>query len=132
MVNILREPSLAGRGQSPPPLQVSPHPPQIAGGALEQGKGPTALGADAVCGNRGCCTIVGFPGGSVVKNPPAKAGAALIWEDPPEEDTPVSLPGESRGQSSLAGCRRGGRRESDAAEQLSSATTPVHALLSAW
>ena len=48
MVNILREPSLAGRGQSPPPLQVSPHPPQNAGGALEQGKGPTALGAEAV------------------------------------------------------------------------------------
>ena len=31
--------------------------------------------------------IFGFPGGSVVKNPPANAGDiwSLGWEDPPEE-----------------------------------------------
>ena len=47
----------------------------------------------------------GFPGDSVVKNPPANAG------DPGSEDpcrrqwrpTPVFLPGKSRGQRSLAG-----------------------------
>ena len=47
----------------------------------------------------------GFPGGSVVKNPPANAGDARkspwsrAWHP-----TPEFLPGESHGQRSLVGC----------------------------
>ena len=49
-----------------------------------------------------------FPGGSVVKNPPAKAGTrvpSLSEEDPLEKEmaTPVFLPGKSHGHRSLAG-----------------------------
>ena len=66
MVNILRKPE-------PSTPWVSPQPPQNAGGALEQGRGPAALGTEAVCGNRGRRTTAGFPGGSMVKSPPAKA-----------------------------------------------------------
>lgn len=74
MVNILRKPSLAGRGQSPPPLWVSPHPPQNAG-ALEQGKGPAAQ--KLFVGIGAAAQLRASPGGSVVKNPPAKAGDSL-------------------------------------------------------
>ena len=54
--------------------------------------------------------ILGFPGGSVVKNPPANAGDAVSipgsgrssgrkkWQP-----TPVLLPGKSHGQGSLVG-----------------------------
>ena len=54
----------------------------------------------------------GLPSGSAVKNPPATQerketwAQFLGWEDPLEEGmapTPVFLPGESHGQSSLAG-----------------------------
>ena len=49
-----------------------------------------------------------FPGGSVIKNPPANAEMRVQFlgqEDPLEEEmvTPVLLPGKSHGQSSLAG-----------------------------
>ena len=51
-----------------------------------------------------------FPGGPMVKNPPANAGDKRHrfspWEDPLEEEwqpAPVLLPGESHGQRSLAG-----------------------------
>ena len=57
--------------------------------------------------------LLGFPGGSVVKNLPANAGDAgvmgliLGWGRSPEgkkwQSTPVFLPGESHGQGSLAG-----------------------------
>ena len=55
----------------------------------------------------------GFPGGSVVKNPPAQAGdtgdeGLIPLEDPLEKEmtrpTPVFLPGKSHGQRSLAVC----------------------------
>ena len=66
----------------------------------------------------------GFPGGSVVKNPAANAGDVgsipgsgrsleEAWQP-----TPVFLPGEPRGQRSLAGCRPRGCRESDMTERL--------------
>ena len=51
----------------------------------------------------------GLPGGSVVKNPPAKAGdsgSSPGQDDPLEKETqplPVSLPGKIHGQRSLAG-----------------------------
>ena len=66
-----------------------------------------------------------FPGGSVVKKPPAKAGdardAGLIpgpWKIPWRtwQPTPGFLPGESHGQRSLVGYSPWGRRESDATE----------------
>ena len=56
---------------------------------------------------------LGLPHGSVVKNPPANAGATgdagsiLGWEDPVEwemQPAPVFLPGRSHGQRSLVGC----------------------------
>ena len=52
---------------------------------------------------------LGFPGGSVVENPPANAGdvgSIPGQEDPLEKEmqpTPVFLPGKSHGQRSLAG-----------------------------
>ena len=66
--------------------------------------------------------IKGFPGGSVVKNPPAvqeKRVRFLGWEDPLEEEmaTPsVFLPGKSQGQRSLAGYSPWGQKESDMTE----------------
>ena len=68
--------------------------------------------------------ILGFPGGSVVKNPPAKAGdsgdAGLIpgvkklpWRRK-WQPTPVFLPEESHGQRTLVcGVTKGGTRLSD-------------------
>ena len=61
-------------------------------------------------------------GGSVVKNLPAKAGNGFdpwvgkipwrrVWQP-----TPVFLPGESHGQSSLAGYSPWGRKELDTTE----------------
>ena len=52
---------------------------------------------------------MGFPGGSVVKNPPANAETwvrSLSREDPLEKETTTSvfLPGEARGQRSLVDC----------------------------
>ena len=89
---------------------------------------------------------VGFPGRSVIKDPPANAGdAGLIpglgrsHERLPQvlsgnesacqcrrkmpwrrdwQPTPVFLPGKSHGQRSLAGYRPRGRKESDMTEQL--------------
>ena len=64
----------------------------------------------------------GFPGGSVVKNPPAKQEMqemgvlSLGWEDPLEKGMatpPVFLPGEFHGQRSLASYRPWGHKESD-------------------
>ena len=62
--------------------------------------------------------VLGFPGGSVVKNPPAMEETRVRspgWEDPPEKGmaTPVFLPGKLHGQRSLVGyspwsCKRVG------------------------
>ena len=61
------------------------------------------------------CTSVGFPGGSVVKNLPAKAGSTQGWEDILEGrawwPTPVFWPGGSHGQRSLVGYRPGGGKD---------------------
>ena len=60
----------------------------------------------------------GFPGGSVVKNPPANAGDSgstvrrISWRRA-WQPTPVLLPGESHGQWSLVGYSLWGRKESD-------------------
>ena len=61
----------------------------------------------------------------VVKNPPADAGDRRDRLDPwvrkvlwrrAWQPTPVFLPGESRGQRSLAGYSPGGQKESDTTE----------------
>ena len=61
----------------------------------------------------------------MVKNLPVDAGdvknmgSVFGWEDPLEEGmatTPVFLPGESHGQSSLVGYSPWGRKESDTTE----------------
>ena len=59
--------------------------------------------------NRNKLRFRGFTGGSLIKNLPAIAGdvgSILDQDDPLErkwQPTPVFLPGESRGQGSLAG-----------------------------
>ena len=55
---------------------------------------------------------MGFPGGSVVKNPPA---VQVTWVgkipwNRKWQRTPVFLPGKSHGQRSLAGCSPWDRR----------------------
>ena len=58
--------------------------------------------------------MVGFPGASAVKNPPANTGdTGWIQEDPLEKEmaTPVFLPIKSHGQWNLAGYSSwGGKR----------------------
>ena len=72
--------------------------------------------------------IRGFPGGSVVKNPPASVGDTRVVGLIPVEKipcsgkwlpTPVSLPGKFHGQRSLAGYGPCGRKEWDTTKQLS-------------
>ena len=64
---------------------------------------------------------LGFPSGSVVKNPPAMQETwvqSLDQEDPLEkemEPTLVFLPGKSHGQRSLVGCNPWGDKELDTA-----------------
>ena len=59
-------------------------------------------------------TFMGFPCGSVVKNPPANAGKEFdLWVGKIPwrrewQPTPVFLPGQSQGQRSLAGYSRWG------------------------
>ena len=72
---------------------------------------------------------LGFPGGSVVKNPPANAADTKDTSSIPGagrfpwrrkwQPTPVFLPGKSHGQKSLVGYSPWGRKESDTTEQLS-------------
>jgi len=65
--------------------------------------------------------IWGFPGGSVIKNPPAEGlgpipvGGKIPWRRA-RQPTPVFLPGESHGQRSLAGYSPWGCKESDRTE----------------
>ena len=70
-------------------------------------------------------TVSGFPGGSVVKNPPSNAGDTGDTFDPwvlkipwrrKWQPTPVLLPGKFRGQRSLVGYSMWGRKESDMTE----------------
>ena len=67
-----------------------------------------------------------FPGGSVVKNPPASANKRH-WFDPrvgkiPRsrkwQPAPVFLPGKSHGQRSLAGYSPWGRKELDRTQRM--------------
>ena len=65
-----------------------------------------------------------FPDGSVVKNPPAKAGYCLdpwVGKIPLEkkwQPTPVFLPGKYHGWWNLVGCSSWGCEESDTTERL--------------
>ena len=81
-------------------------------------------------------TKLGFPGGSVIKNPPAMQVMqemqvqTLGWENPLEEawqPTPVFLPGESHGQRSLVGSSPYGHKELDTTEVTEPAS--MHALI---
>ena len=68
--------------------------------------------------------MLGFPGTSVVKNPPASAGDVgliLVWEDPQRrkwQPTPLFLLGKSHGQRSLMGNNPWGHKEWDMIEWL--------------
>ena len=68
-----------------------------------------------------------FPDGSAIKKPPAEQETwvqSLDWEDPLEEEiatTPIFLPGEFRGQRSLAGYDPWSLKESDTIGRLSTA-----------
>ena len=60
---------------------------------------------------------LGFPGGSVVNNPPANAGdtGSILGSGrcPGEwQPTPVLLPGKSHGQRNLVGCSPWGHKKS--------------------
>ena len=65
----------------------------------------------------------GFPGGIVVKNPPANAGGTRdpwVWKIPRRkkwQPTPLFLPGKSHGQRNLVGYSQWGRRESAKQQQ---------------
>ena len=64
---------------------------------------------------------MGFPGGPMVKNPPANAGdtrdlAVKIPWSRKWQPTPVFLPGKSHGQRSLEGYSPQGHKESDMTE----------------
>ena len=73
----------------------------------------------------------GFPGGSVVKNPPATAGDEQMQFDPwvgkipwrrAWQPTPVFLPRKFLGQRSLVGYSPWGRKDLDTTEWLSTHT----------
>ena len=64
---------------------------------------------------------MGFPGGTVVKNPPPNAGDVVSVPGSGRspgvgQPTPVFLPGKSHGQRSLAGYSSYGRKGSDMPE----------------
>ena len=75
---------------------------------------------------------MGFPRGSVVKNPSASAGdvrdnSFLPWvgkipQRRKGQPTPLCLPGESHGQRSLEGCSPEGLKESDMTEVTAQGT----------
>ena len=81
-------------------------------------------------------TMLSFPGGSVVKNPPANPraigdmGSSWVGKIPWRrtcQPTQVCLPGKSHGQGSLADYGPWGHKESDTTEQLN---TPPKACIS--
>jgi len=61
---------------------------------------------------------MGFPGGSVVKNPPTNAGDARDMGRSPGEGNGNPLQYPRHGQRSLVGCSPWGHRELDTTEQL--------------
>ena len=82
--------------------------------------------------------VRGFPGGAVVKNPPANAGDTrrrfcpwvrkILWRRA-WQPTAVFWPGESHGQRSLVGCCPRGHRESDSTERTADT---AHLHVSLW
>ena len=77
--------------------------------------------------------ILGFPGGSEGKQSACNAGdlGSITWVGTIPwrrkwQSTPLFLPGESRGQRSLAGYSPWGHKKSDTTEQLS--TAPIFLL----
>jgi len=69
---------------------------------------------------------VGFPGGTIINNPPSTVGDArhmslIPWSRKWQHD-PVFLPRKSHGQRSLVGCSPLGCKESDITEELSTHT----------
>ena len=75
----------------------------------------------------GCRAILGFPGGSVVKNPPIMCSSCefnpwvgkILWRRK-WQPAPVFLPGEFHGLKSLAGYSPWGCKESDMTEATAS------------
>ena len=61
---------------------------------------------------------MGFPGGSVVRNPPEMQETWVQYLGQEWLSTPVFLPGESCGQRSLVGYSLQGSKESDMTEKL--------------
>ena len=77
---------------------------------------------------------LGFPGGSVVKNPPAMQDMQEMWvqllgrEDPLEQEMATHsnlLLGTSHGQSSLVGYSPWGHKESDRTEATKTNPLPI-------
>ena len=74
---------------------------------------------------------LGFPGGSVVKNPPANVQEqvqSLVWEDPLEEgmETYSNCLENPHGQRTLVGYSPWGHKELNTTERLSTHTHSVH------
>ena len=76
-----------------------------------------------------CKPIWGFPGGSVVKNPPAmqemwvqSLGREDLWSRA-QQPIPEFLTGESHGQRNLAGYRPWGHKQLDTTEAIEHART---------
>ena len=68
-----------------------------------------------------CVCVLGFSGGSAIKNAPVNAVWSLGWEDPWRkkwQPTPIFLPGKSYGQRSLVGYSPWGHKELDMTEWL--------------
>ena len=64
--------------------------------------------------------VLGFPGGSVIRNSLVSAGDARdVGSIPGLQPAPVFLPGKFHGQRSLEGYSTWGGKESDMTEQLS-------------
>ena len=90
--------------------------PFISPQSIEQGSLCNAVGSHESSILFIVLRVWGFPGDSVVKNPPAKAGAAVLipglgrcpWRRK-RQSTPVLLPGKSHGQRSLVGYCSWGR-----------------------
>ena len=100
------------------------YPPQSSYNYLGKGDGK----------NSRCIPEMGFPGGSVVKNPPANAGdpgSTLGWFPWRRKWQPtlVFLLGESHGQRSLAGYSPRGHKESDTIEATEQQFQKYFALL---
>ena len=78
---------------------------------------------------KGIKSLLGFPGGLVVKNPPASAGDArdMGWKIPWRrkwQPPPVFLPGRSHGQRNMAGYCSRGLKESDTTERARKKSLP--------